>query len=147
MNVILKSKIEKLGEAGEVKEVKDGYALNYLIPKGLAMEATPKNIRISEQEKKHQVAIKEKEKEGFLKLAEKLNSHSYTVSKRTGEEDKLFGAVTTQDIAEAIKAEGIEIDKKSIELEEPLKKLGVFQIPIKLHPQVKANVKVWVVKK
>jgi len=146
MNVILKAKLEKLGEVGEVKEVKDGYAQNYLIPKGLAIEATPVNLKAVEQEKERQVVIKEKEKEEAKKLAESLSSHSYTISKRTGEEDKLFGAVTNQDIAESMQREGINIDKKKIQLEEPIKKLGVYQVPVKLHPEVTTNIKVWVVK-
>jgi large subunit ribosomal protein L9 len=146
MNIILKTSIKNLGDIGEIKDVADGYARNYLIPRGLAMQATKNNLKQIEQQKKREAKTKEKEKEQAEKFAKDLSTHSYTVSKRAGEEDKLFGTVTSADITEAIKKEGIEIDKKQIQLEEPIKKLGIYQVSIKFYPNVIAKVKIWVVK-
>jgi len=147
MDIILKTDIDKLGKAGQIKSVKDGFARNYLIPKGLAIEATPANLRFMELEKERQVKLKEKEKEKAKELAQKLNSRSYTISKKAGAEDRLFGAVTSQDIIDSIKRElpEIEIDKKRVQFDEPIKRLGIYQVSIKLHPDVFARIKVWVV--
>ena len=148
MDIILKTDIDKLGKAGQIKSVKDGFARNYLIPKGLAIEATPANLRFMELEKERQVKLKEKEKEKAKELAQKLNSRSYTISKKAGAEDKLFGTVTSQDIIDSIKRElpEIDIDKKRVQFDEPIKRLGVYQVPIRLHPDILTRIKVWVVK-
>lgn len=146
MKVILKAKIDKLGDEGEIKEVKSGYARNFLIPKKLVMEATSVNLKILKEEKVKLNSKKEKEKKQALLLAEKITSHSYTISKKVGEEDKLYGAVTTKEIADCIKAEFADIDKKNIEIKEPIKKLGVYQISVKIYPGVAANIKLWIVK-
>ncbi len=146
MKIILKKKVEKVGEAGEVKEVKDGYARNYLIPRGLAIESTEANMSMLKQLQAKEETRKQRLKDEAQELAQRLAEHSYTVTAKAGEDDKLFGAVTSQDIADAVSKEVAPIGKKKIQLEEPIKKLGVYQIDIKLHPEVTANIKVWVVK-
>ncbi len=147
MKVILRQDMDRLGKAGEVVSVKDGYARNYLIPRQLAYAATPGNLRRFEEEKKRMMLQSEREKRHAETLAKELEKASCTISMAVGEEDKLFGSVTSQDIAEALKEKGIEIDRRKIQLEEPIKALGIYTVPVKLHPEVTANIKVWVVKK
>lgn len=146
MDVILLENVARLGEKGAVVRVANGYARNYLFPKDLAVKNTPANARRFEQVEK-QAQIKEDrlrtEAEG---LAEKLEGVSCTAAVQAGEDDKLFGSVTANDIANLLKAQGIEIDRRKIMLEEPLKSLGVYIVPIKLHAEIEAKVKVWVVK-
>ncbi|PIU42270.1 MAG: 50S ribosomal protein L9 [Candidatus Omnitrophica bacterium CG07_land_8_20_14_0_80_42_15] len=146
MKVILIKDIENLGVVGDVINVSDGYARNFLIPRGYAKNATPSNLKTVEEEKRKALRLKEKEKEGILLLAEKISNSSFTIPMRAGEEDKLFGAVTTEMIAKACEAEGIKVDKHNIQIDEPIKKLGVYQVKIKLHPEVNATLKLWVVK-
>lgn len=146
MKIILKSDIEKLGKAGDIVETKRGYARNYLIPKGLAVEATPANLKIIEQEKAAAMRRLQKEIEEAKKFAEQLETVSVTATVQVGEENRVFGAVTNQTIAELLAEKGIEIDRKKIMLEEPIKQLGVFDVPIKLHSEVEAKIKVWVVR-
>ena len=146
MKVILLEEMPSLGKAGDAIKIADGYGRNYLIPQKKAIEATSKNMKVWECQKnllKDKIGKVKKEAE---KLAEKIEGISCTVSKQTGEEDKLFGSVTSMDIEDSLKEEGIEIDRKKIILDEPIKKLGIYTIPIKLHPEVIANLKVWVVK-
>jgi len=145
MKVILKEAVKDLGEMGELVEVKRGYARNYLIPRGMALEATVRNVRMLEHQKRLVQDKIAKARQGAQALAERLESVSVTISQKVGENDRLYGSVTSMQIAEALAAEGIEIDKKKILLEEPIKKLGVYTVPVKLHPDVAANVKVWVV--
>ncbi len=147
MKVILRQDMEKLGKAGDVVNVKNGYARNYLLPKEIAYEATPGNLRRFEEEKKRMMMQSEREKRNAEQLAKELEKASCTISMAVGEEDKLFGSVTSQDIADALKEKGIEIDKRKIHLEEPIKALGIYTVPVRLHPEVTAHVKVWVVKK
>ncbi|MFQ5602786.1 MAG: 50S ribosomal protein L9 [bacterium] len=146
MKIILKKDYENLGSIGDIVDVKDGFARNYLIPRQFAMPATPQNMHILEQEKNRVVKKLTKEKRMAELLAEKLQKVSLTATVAVGEEDKVFGAVTSQDIAELLKAKGYEIDRKKIHLEEPLKALGVYEVPIKLHSEVESKIKVWVVK-
>lgn len=146
MQIILKQKHESLGDVGEIAKVKDGYARNYLIPKGIAVEATPANMKFVDQEKKRLEALENKFRREAEALKEKLDSISVTAEVQVGEEDKVFGAVTTQTIAQLLEVKGFEIDRKKIVLHEPLKALGVYEVPIKLHPDVEAKIKVWVVK-
>jgi len=146
MKVILMQDIENLGKKGDVKVVSDGYARNFLLPRKLAKEFTKANVKLIEDEKRRQAIKIEKEKKEFLKIAEKIKNLSITISRNVGEENKMFGAVTSDDIAEALKQEGIEVDKRKIELAEPIKSLGAYDVEIKLHPEVTAVVKVWVVK-
>lgn len=147
MKVILIENVEKLGTIGKELEVKDGYARNYLIPQKLAVEATPAALSIIEKKRKETAKLEKKHKEESLFMAEKLKSVSCTIRMEAGEEDKLFGSVTSELIVESLAAEGIEIDKKKIILEEQIKTLGVYNVDIKLHPEVKAQVRIWVVKK
>jgi len=146
MNIILKSKIKGLGEAFEVVKVKNGYGRNWLLPQGLALPATNANLRHLEVEKKRQVARDLKLKDGAVELAKKLGGTSVTVSVRVHEGDKLYGSVGAHEIAEKLAESGLQIDKLMIILDEPIKALGVFSVPVRLHTDVEAKVKVWVVK-
>jgi large subunit ribosomal protein L9 len=146
MKVVLRKDVEKLGRQGSIVEVADGYARNYLIPKGFALVATEGNIRKVEEEKKQERIKYEREKNRALKIAEKISKITCTIRKQVGEENKIFGSVTSADISEALREEGIEIDKRNIEVED-IKTLGVYSAKIKLHPEVIVDVKVWVVRK
>ncbi|RMG66390.1 MAG: 50S ribosomal protein L9 [Calditrichaeota bacterium] len=146
MKIILRQSVERLGEAGEVVTVKDGYARNYLIPKQLAYPATPSYIKMLEEERRQKQHRLQKEKRMAEELAEKLKKVSVTIPVRVGEEDRMFGSVTTQDIAAALKEQGYDIDRRKILLDEPIKELGIYPVSIKLHPEVEASIKVWVVK-
>lgn len=147
MKVILKSDIPKLGNAGDIITVKDGYARNYLIPKGLAERADLGSIRAIENLKKVLAQQMEKKKKEAIKLKDRLQNISCTITRQAGEGDKIFGSVTSRDIEEALKIENIYIDRKNIMLEEPIKQLGIFEVPVKLHKDVEAKIKVWVVAK
>jgi len=146
MEIILRQDYQGLGKTGDVVTVKDGYARNYLIPKGIAYVATKENKKRLENELKVKTWRVEKEKLAAEELAKKLANVSCTIPVQVGEEDKLFGSVTSQNIAEALAAQGIEVDRRKIQLNEPIKSLGIYSVPIKLHPEVEATVKVWVVK-
>lgn len=146
MKVILKEDVQNLGKSGEVVEVKAGYARNFLIPKGLSLEATSENLKVFEEYKRIKQLKVEKERKQAQELAKKIERISCTIVMQANEE-QLYGAVTNADIAKALEQEGIVVDKKDILLDEPIKTLGVYQVPVKLHPEVKQQVKVWVVKK
>jgi len=146
MKIILKQPVENLGDTGEIVEVKAGYARNYLLPRSVALQATPQNLNVYEQEKKRLAMKQSKDKNEAQQLADKLQTVSLTATVAVGEEDKVFGSVTSQHVAELIKAKGFDIDRRKIHMEEPIKALGVYEIPIKLHSEVEAKVKVWVVK-
>ncbi|MGO9379719.1 MAG: 50S ribosomal protein L9 [Dissulfurispiraceae bacterium] len=145
MKVILKADVKDLGRIGEVVNVKDGFARNYLVPQGLAAEASTKNVKALEHEKRKIQEMARKVKTGAAGLAEKIAAAKVTIKAKSGEEDKLFGSVTSMDIAEALKAEGIEVDKKKIHLDEPIKRLGEYTVSIKLHSEVSAQLNVQVV--
>ena len=147
MKVILKQDDDKLGKTGEVITVKSGYARNFLIPRQIAYEATPGNLKKFEEEKKKIASQMNKEVKNAKILAEKLGKVSCTIAVSVGEEDKLFGSVTSQDIFNALEEKGIQVDKRKIQLDDPIKALGIYTVSIKLHTDVTANVKVWVVKK
>ena len=146
MEIILKEDFHDLGFEGDIVSVAKGYARNYLIPQGFALVATAQNIKRYENEKKQMSWRKEKEKRVAEELAKVLENLSCTITVQVGEEDKLFGSVTSQNIAEALEAQGHTIDKRKILLDEPIKSLGIYSVPIKLHSDVEAKVKVWVVK-
>jgi len=146
MEVILREDVKKLGKAGSVVKVKPGYARNYLIPKGLAAVSTPQNLRMLEAEKSRKSRLEEKEKSQAAELAEKLSSFSCTIAVKAGVDDKLFGTVTSEHIADTLKASGMDVDKKKIVLNEPIKTLGVYNVDVNLHPEIIAKIKVWVVK-
>ncbi len=147
MKVILVEDVEKLGAAGDIVEVKTGFARNFLLPGKTAIECTKANMSVLESIKRKKAQGLEREKQELVVLAEKINAHSCTIPVTVGEEDKLFGSVTPAEIAEAYKAEGIELDKKQIELGEPIKKTGVYQVSVHLRHDVTAMAKVWIVKK
>jgi len=146
MKIILREDIEKLGEAGEIVDVKPGYFRNYLEPKQMAMRATDSNRAIFEEEKRMRDVRENKARHEAEKLADKLRNVSLNAVVQVGEEDKVFGSVTSQDIAKLLKEEGFEIDKRDILLDEPIKALGIYTVPVKLHKDVDAEVKVWVIK-
>ncbi|MFQ5465929.1 MAG: 50S ribosomal protein L9 [Thermodesulfobacteriota bacterium] len=146
MKVILRSEVENLGAYGDLIKVARGYARNYLIPRGLALEASPGNMRQFEAEKVAWLKKEAKKKEEALALAGRLEALSLTFTRKASEEDKLFGSVTVHDIADALGAEGFEVEKKAIQLAEHIKSLGQFTVDLKLHSGVTAGVKVEVVK-
>ena len=146
MKVILRKNFDQLGKIGDLIEVKDGYARNFLLPRQVAYIATKGNIRALEEEKQ-QLAKKEvKELETAKVLAAELENVSITIPVKVGEEDKIFGSVTSQMISDALKEKSYEIDKRKIDLAEPIKALGIYTVNIKLHNEVTANVKTWVVR-
>lgn len=145
MKVILLKDIKDLGKTGEIKELADGYARNYLIPRGLAVEATPDKLKEIEEKKLKKQKNKQKEQSSAEALKDKLNGKSVQISLKTGGGDKLFGAVTTKEIAELIEKQlNIKVDRKKIELEEPIKHLGDYNIKIKLYQSVQAEIKLTV---
>lgn len=146
MQVILKKDIEKLGMAGALVEVSNGYGRNYLIPRGLAVEATAKNIKALEHERRLIENKKKKDERDAEAFAKRISETSVTITMQAGEEDKLFGSVTAIDIAEALSKEGISMDKRDILLEEPIRRLGIYSVNVKVRPEVTAELKVWVVK-
>lgn len=146
MQVILKKDVEKLGMAGDLVDVSKGFGRNYLLPKGLAVEATARNINVLEHERKLIADRKKKELRDAETLGKKISETSVTVAMQAGEEDKLFGSVTAMDIAESLSKEGISIDKRDILLEEPIKRLGIYTVNVKVHPELISELKVWVVK-
>ena len=145
MKIILLEDIEKLGKEGEVVDVAPGYARNYLLVKRKALISSPGNLKKFEAIKKKKAIQYMKSKEKAEELAEKLNMLSITSVVKAGENEKLYGSVTSSDIAELLKKEGYEIDKKKIAVSEPIKSLGVYSVSIKLHAEVQATVKLWVV--
>ena len=146
MRVILKEDVESLGKVGATLNVADGYARNFLIPRGLAIEASSKNLRALEHEKKIILQRAETRRKKAEALTEKLSGlKTCTISRRIGEQGKLFGSVTTKDVEELLLAEGLEIDRKNIILTEPIRSLGEFPVRIKLHSGITAEVKILVV--
>ncbi len=147
MQVILLKDVNKLGQMGEIVKVKDGYADNFLIPRKLAKRVTRKSAKFLEDEKK-KVGLKLKRiKDKAEKLKEKLENTSCTITVQASEDEKLFGTVTSEMISEAYAKESIEINKKQIRIDEHINKLGVYSANVKLHPEVTANIKLWVVRK
>ena len=146
MEVILRQAIEKLGHPGDVVKVSPGYARNYLLPRGFAYEATPGNKKRIAQEKERLDQAQEQRRSSAQELAGRLESVSLTFSARVGDEGKLFGTVTSTDIAHQLEAQGFHVEKRQIELHEPIRALGVYSVPIRLHADVHPEIKVWVIK-
>lgn len=148
VDVILRQTLPKLGEEGQIVSVKPGYARNYLLPRGLAYRATSSNVRRLEEERERAEQRARRDYLEARRRAAQLEGLSLTFEMRAGEESKLFGSVTSADIAERLNAEALdfEVDRRQIELEEPIKSLGVFSVPIDLGGDVEAEVKVWVIK-
>jgi large subunit ribosomal protein L9 len=147
MEVILRENVPGLGNAGSKVKAKDGYARNYLFPRNLAVAVTPQNMKALEQEQKIKAQKLERNKKEAEQVKTKIGQLSITISVLTQEDEKLYGSITSLEIHKALQDEGIEIDKNAIALDEPIKSLGVFEIPVKLHPEVIATLKVWIVKK
>ena len=146
MKVILRENYETLGNVGDLVDVKDGFARNYLIPRKIAYAALKGNILALEEEKKSIAKKARHELQNAEKLSSDLEKISVTIPVQVGEEDKIFGSVTTQMIADALKEKGYEIDKRKIEIEETIKALGIYSVGIKLHSNVETKIKVWVVR-
>lgn len=145
MKVILKDEVKNIGDMGQIVEVADGYARNYLVPKGLAVEANTKNIKSLEHTKRVIQERAKKVRNQAQELSNKISTVNLVMKARAGEEGKLFGTVTTMDIAESLKNQGIEIDKKKISLDEPIKRLGSYVVNIKIHPEVTTQINLQVV--
>jgi len=145
MKVILKQNVESLGKAGDLIKVADGYARNFLVPKGLAAEANSRNLKVFEHEKQRILQQAEKIQKQAEETALRLSAVTCTIARRVGEQRKLFGSVGAKDIEEALVAQGIEIDKKSVLLDEPIRALGEFPVRIKLSAGVTGEIKVVVV--
>lgn len=146
MQVILRNAVDKLGHPGDIVTVSPGFARNYLIPRGFAFEATEGNRKRIAQEKTRLEAAESERRVAAENIATKLGEVSVTFAARVGEEGKLFGSVTTADIAHQLEAQGYKIEKRQIELNEPIKSLGVYRVGIRLHADVKPEIKVWVIK-
>jgi large subunit ribosomal protein L9 len=146
MEVILKEDVENLGVRGDVIKVADGYGRNYLLPRGLAVKITAGNLKHIEQEKRRIQARQRKDKAEAERLKSRLEDLEVTIKRKVGETETLYGSVTNADIAEALAEKGHEIDKRKIVLEEPIKSLGDYQVPIRIFREVTAELKVWVVK-
>ena len=147
MKIILQQDFNRLGNAHDVVEVKDGYGRNYLIPEGIAVLATAGNIRHNEEMKKHSAKKVEKLLVDAKARAEKVSGQQFTITVKVKDGDNIYGSVSTQDIVEHLAESGIEISRSAVLLPEPIKKLGVYDIAIKIYRDVEATVKVWVVKK
>lgn len=146
MEVILRNAIDKLGHPGDIVDVSSGYARNFLLPRGFAFLATDGNKKRIALEKGRLEAAENERRDAATSIAEKLAEVSVTFAARVGEEGKLFGSVTTADIAHQLEAQGYHIEKRQIELNEPLKSLGVYRVGIRLHADVKPEIKVWIIK-
>lgn len=142
MKLILKENIEHLGQIGDIVKVAPGYARNYLLPKGLAIEATEKNAKALEHAKRQLAYKKNKALESAKALIAKLEAVTVTLSHKAGEEGKLFGSVTTMEIAEFLKAQGFDIDRKKIVLADAIKQVGEYTLAVKIHPEIAASIKV-----
>ncbi len=146
MKVILREDLKNLGDAGEIKEVKDGYANNYLLPKKIVYPASDHYLKVLENEKISTMKKLEKVKKEAEEIKEKLENISLNINVKTGEDEKMFGSVTAQDIADKLQEQGINMLKKHIVLEENINKLGIYNITVKIAPEVEAVLKVWIIK-
>ncbi len=147
MEVILRQTVDELGQTGDLVNVSPGYARNYLLPRGIAYEATPGNRKRIAQERARLEAAENTRRETAREAAARFEDVSLTFAARVGEEGKLFGSVTAADIAEQLHAQGFtQVEKRQIDLHEPIRALGVYRVPIKLHADVKPEIKVWVIK-
>jgi large subunit ribosomal protein L9 len=145
MKIILKEDVKNIGTIGDIIDVANGYARNYLLPKKLALEANKKNIKEFEHHKSAILKKAEKVKLSSQAVADNLSSISLTIKAAAGSDNKLFGAVTNIDIAEALKSEGFDIDRKKIPLEEPIKRLGTHTVTVKLHPEISSQITIEVI--
>lgn len=145
LKVILKENIDKLGKIGDVIRVSEGYARNFLLPRNLVIIADETNVKAMDHHKHAMERKKARATKDAQGLASKLEGYSCTISRKVGDQEKLFGSVTPADIAQVLQKEGHGVDRKQIHLDEPIKQLGVYTVPVRLHPDVTAQLKVWVV--
>lgn len=146
MQVILREDIPTLGKAGEVVKVRDGYGRNYLLPRKMAVLADAKNLKAVEAQKKQIEAQRSKDRQKADEAAAKLASLELTIAREVGSNDRLFGSVTKVEISAALREKGVQIDKHLIELEAPIKTIGTYEVGVKLHPEIRAVFKLWVVR-
>ena len=146
MKIILTQDMEHLGAAGDVVDVKPGYARNYLLPRQMGLVANKGNQALFEEVRQQRGAQLVREKREAEQKAEALSKASVNIAVAVGEEDRTFGSVTSQQIVDLLNEQGLEVDRRAIQLDEPIRALGVYDVPVKLHPEVDAKVKVWVVK-
>ncbi|ACG71366.1 ribosomal protein L9 [Anaeromyxobacter sp. K] len=144
MKLILREDVENLGKGGDLVDVKPGYGRNFLLPRGLAVTANPKNVKELEHQKAVAAAKAAKLKASAQAVAKRLSETPVTLKRKVGEQDKLYGSVTALDVAEALAARGVQLDRRSIVLDEPIKTVGEFEVPVKLHSEVAGKVKVTV---
>ena len=147
MEIILTENVENLGKVGDIKKVKDGYARNYLIPRALAVVASAGNTKRIEKEKAKKLALYAEQQKQAQQKADELAKVSITVAVEVNDQEKLYGAVTESEILKALEAEGQKVEKKSLVIEKPIEELGIFEVGVKLHPEVIAKVRLWVTKK
>ncbi|HOK44542.1 MAG TPA: 50S ribosomal protein L9 [Bryobacteraceae bacterium] len=145
MEVILREDIEKLGSRGQIVKVADGYARNFLLPRRLAVVATEANKKIVEQERQAHLRREAKEKAAAEELAKMMAGVVLTIAQKAGEQEQLFGSVTAKDIAEALAQQGYQVDRRKVHLEDPIKQLGEYKVPIRLHREVTVEITVQVV--
>ena len=145
MQIILTTDIPSLGDAGDLVEVKPGYGANYLIPQGLALPATSSNKNQIEHQRRAISTRIARDRKDAESMSEKLSQVSVTITRLVGDDDKLFGSVSTKDIADALRDQGFDVDRRKIVLETPIKALGVYDVPVKVHRDVIAQIKLWVV--
>jgi large subunit ribosomal protein L9 len=146
VEVILRQAVENLGHPGDVVTVSNGYARNYLLPRGVAFLATEGNKKRITQEKARLEAAEASRRDAAQQLADRMAEVSITFAARVGEEGKLFGSVTAGDIAQQLEAQGYHVERRQIDLHEPIKALGVYRVPLRLHADVRPEIKVWVIK-
>jgi len=147
MKVILQETVEGLGHVGDLLDVSDGFARNYLLPRRKALEASSRNVKALEHVKRVSAEKARKEKQQIETVAKKISAVSLTLTAQVGKDDKMFGSVTVKDIVEGLAEHGFEVDRRRIQLAQPIKELGMFTVPVKLHRDVTASVSVMVVKK
>jgi large subunit ribosomal protein L9 len=147
MQVILKEDVPKLGRAGQVVNVKDGYGRNYLIPQNLAVLATPKNVKQFDHQKRIVSSRVEKLRKAAATVAERLAGYACTISRNCGDNDKLFGSVSPKDIATTLNDEGIDVARRQIDLAKPVKQLGIYPVDVRLHADIRCRIMVWVIAK
>ena len=144
MRIILKNEVPHLGEAGDIVNVKAGFGRNFLIPQGLAVPASTGSVKLLEHQKRVAESIRRKQLSGAQALAEKISGMAVSIRREAGEDDKLFGSVTNRDIVEALASEGVEVDKRSIHLENSIRAIGLYTVKVNLHREVKAELRVYV---
>jgi large subunit ribosomal protein L9 len=146
MRVILKSEVPSLGDAGDIVKVSDGYGRNFLMPRGLAIPASEGSVREAEHQKRVAEAIRRKQLAGAHALAKQLEGTAVSIRRETGDDEKLFGSVSNRDIAAALAEEGIVVDRRTIQLNDPIRSIGLFNVPVRLHKDVSAQVRVYVIR-